>query len=308
MRSALRGALWLLPGLLAAQTNLNFTAGLSGWSVPPKASGNGYSAEARTEGCRSPACAVLEAPADPAPLSLGNLQQSFDAAPYRGKAVRLRAWLRVEGSDSAARAQLWLRVDLPGGRLGFFDTMGDRPVTSRQWQACEITGEVAADAKTISLGVLSRGKGRVWIDGGSFVILAGVSGLRTAADRAALQALYARVDAAYGAGDVDAVASFALPTAQIVLGTERLPLADALAPIMDELRKGMKFRSESTVTAVAISGDTATVFVNNVATRTRAGSENSVASSNRDTWVRTAAGWRLKESSLIDTHPVKSGR
>jgi ketosteroid isomerase-like protein len=308
MTALLRGALWLLPALLTAQTNLSFTEGLSGWSEPAASSSAGYSAETRTDGCRSAACAVLAAPAEPPSLSLGNLQQSFDAAPYRGKTVRLRAWLRVEGTDPASRGQLWLRVELPGGRLGFFDTMGDRPVTSRQWQPCEITGEVAPDAKGITLGILSRGKGRVWVDGAAFEILAGVSGPRATADRAAIRAVYARVDAAYSSGDVDAVASFALPTAQIVLGAERIPLADALAPIMDDLRKGMKFRSESEVTSVEISGDTATVFVNNVATRTRADSQDSVASSNRDTWVRTAAGWRLKESTLIDTHPVKSGR
>jgi ketosteroid isomerase-like protein len=308
MTFLLRGALCLAPVLLAAQTNLRFTEGLNGWIVPAASSSAGYSAEARADGCRSTACAVVVAPAEPPALGLGNLQQSFDAAAYRGKTVRLRAWLRVEGNDPSARAQLWLRVDLPGGRLGFFDTMGDRPVTSRQWQACEITGEVAADAKTISLGVLSRGKGKVWADGAVFEILGGVSGPRATADRAAIRALYARVDAAYGAGDVDAVASFALPSAQVVLGPEKVPLADALAPIMDDLRNGMKFRSESDVTSIELSGDTATVFVNNVVTRTRAGSQASVASSTRDTWVRTAAGWRLKESILIDTHQVKTGR
>jgi hypothetical protein len=103
---------------------------------------------------------------------------------------------------------------------------------------------------------------------------------------------------------VDAIASLALPEARIMIGGQSLPLADVLAPVMDEVRKGMKFRSESTVTAIRIENDTATVFVNNVATRTHAAAARSVASSNRDIWVRTVSGWRLKESSLIDTHEV----
>jgi ketosteroid isomerase-like protein len=307
MKAVFPVVLCLLPGILAAQANLSFSAGLSGWMVPWRASGAGYSAEARQEGCRSAACVVLLSGEEPVAGSMGNLQQSFDAAPYRGKMVRLRAWLRVEGSDTAARAQLWLRVELPGGRLGFFDTMGDRPVTSRQWQLCEITGEVAADAKAVTMGFLSRGKGPVWVDSVSFEVLP-PPGPRAAADRAAIEALYARVDAAYAAGDVDAIASIALPDARIVLAGERLALAEALAPVMDEVRLGMKFRSQSTVTAVEFAGDTATVFVNNVAERIRAAASESVASSDRDTWVRTAAGWKLKESSLIDTHRVDAGR
>ncbi len=307
MKAVFRLALCLWPGLLAAQTNLSFSDGLTGWSVPSQASGAGYLAEARREGCRTAACAALVAGQEPAAGSMGNLQQAFDAAPYRGKAVRLRAWLRVEGSDPAARAQLWLRVELPGGRLGFFDTMGDRPVTSRQWQLAEVTGEVAVDATAVTLGFLSRGKGRVWVDSASFEVLP-PPGPRAATDRAAIEALYARVDAAYAAGDVDAIASIALPDAQIVMAGQRLVLAEALAPIMDEVRQGMKFRSQSTVTAVQFAGDTATVFVNNVATRSEATAAESVASSDRDTWVRTAAGWRLRESSLIDTHRVGAVR
>ena len=97
------------------------------------------------------------------------------------------------------------------------------------------------------------------------------------ADRAAIRALYARVDAAYGAGDVDAIASLALPEARIMIGG-RCSSGRRPGSVMDEVRKGMKFRSESTVTAIRIEGDTARVFVNNLATRTHAATVRSVAS------------------------------
>ncbi len=303
MRIGLFAAAALLPAGLAAQTNLGFGSGLTGWSVPPQASGGGYSAEARSDGCRSAHCAVLLAGEEPEAGSMGNLQQSFDATPYRGKAIVLRSWLRVEGSDPAARGQLWLRVERLNGKLGFFDTMGDRPVRSRQWQIAEIAGEVAADAKTIDLGILSRGKGRVWIDSPTLDAAPVRPG-----PRAAIEAVYRSVDAAYTLGDVDAIASFALPDARLVLAGESMPLMDALAPIMDGIRKGMKFRSESAVTSVRVTGATATVYVNNVATRTHDSKAQSVASTSRDTWLRTASGWRLKESSLVDTHPLEGGR
>src|SRR6266478_4116308 len=63
--------------------------------------------------------------------SSGVLLQSFDAAQYRGKKFRYRAALRT---GSGSRAQLWLRVDRSNGRMGFFDNMNDRPVTSPTWE------------------------------------------------------------------------------------------------------------------------------------------------------------------------------
>ena len=303
MRIGLIAVASLLPAVITAQTNLGFGSGLTGWSLPPAASSAGYSAEGRSEGCRSAACAVLLAGSDPEAGGMGNLQQAFDAKPYRGKAIVLQAWMRIEGSDPAARGQLWLRVERANGKLGFFDTMGDRPVRSRQWQLAEIEGEVAADAKTITLGILSRGKGRVWIDSPALD-----SASLAAGPRAALESLYRSVDAAYSAGDVDAIASFALPEARLILAGQSMPLMDALTPIMDEIRKGTRFHSESTVTSVRVSGTTATVYVNNIATRTHDSKSASVASTDRDTWVRTASGWRLKESSLVDTHPLEGAR
>ena len=50
-----------------------------------------------------------------------------------GQIVRLRASVRVE---SGGKAQLQLRVDRADGKLGFFDNMGDRPITSSTWTAC----------------------------------------------------------------------------------------------------------------------------------------------------------------------------
>jgi len=88
--------------------------------------------------------------------------QSFDATPWRGKPVRLRAWVRVEGSS--ARAQMWLRVDRDKQRMGLFDNMDDRPVRSARWSECEITGVVDPDAQRLNVGVMLLGDGELWVD------------------------------------------------------------------------------------------------------------------------------------------------
>ncbi|MBZ5623170.1 MAG: hypothetical protein LAQ69_31290 [Acidobacteriia bacterium] len=155
--------------------NLAFKEGAPGeippaWLVPTRSAG--YSAEIRSEGCTiGPRCAVVLVPPHPPANSFGNLMQSFDASPYRGKTIRLHAWLRVEPAARGNRAQMWLRVDRENGQMGFFDNMGNRPVTSGEWKECEIRGRVDHDAYVINIGVMALGKGRAWIDGIDFGIV-----------------------------------------------------------------------------------------------------------------------------------------
>src|SRR5260221_506471 len=115
-------------------------------------------AQLRRDGCRSGVgCAVVQALAN-APRPVGTLMQSFSAEAFRGKTVRLRAWLRLEGTDPEDHAQMWLTVDRVNRKIGFRDNMDDRPVRSAEWTRCEITGEIAQDAKFIEFGFMSIGR------------------------------------------------------------------------------------------------------------------------------------------------------
>jgi tetratricopeptide (TPR) repeat protein len=163
--------------------NLKFEEGVrSGWFVPSLPKDANYVAELRREGCRSRnACAVVMAPVN-GPRPEGDLRQTFSAVAYRGKTVRLRAWLRLEQffsttagglrfPDAEDRGQLWLRVERANHATGFSDNMDDRPARSSDWTRCDIVGEIDADAKFISFGVMSHGGGRVWIDDVSFEVV-----------------------------------------------------------------------------------------------------------------------------------------
>ncbi len=304
----------LLPAVLAAQ------ADLSHWQVPAAMRTLGYAAETRQEGCRSATCTVLLPPAEPPRGAFGNLTQTLDAAPYHGRQVTLSAWIRVEAgggpsgvpSGTGDSAQLWLRVMRPDAQLGFYDDMGDRPISSTEWQRYEIAGEVAADAQSIQIGVLSFGTPRVWIDGVQLTPGAAASAAE-AAVRREMEEIYARIDAGYARGDISEMTSLALPDAQIVTigktlaGHFRSPLAGTLKEIASQLRLGTTIQSRSTVTCVQMAEGAATVFVNNdslmsggVPTRSTA----ELISIDRDTWVRTPAGWRLKETVLISARSV----
>lgn len=130
-----------------------------GWFVPTP----GYRAEVTEgkpgQGKRS----ARIAPAEGQRAAFGNLMQSVDAKDYRGKRVRLRAAVRVEGGESG-RAQLWLREDRTSEARGFFDNMGDRPIRGGEWAYYTIEGSLRDDAASLNFGLMVLGGATAWLD------------------------------------------------------------------------------------------------------------------------------------------------
>jgi C-terminal processing protease CtpA/Prc len=100
---------------------------------------------------------------DHGPPGFGTLVQAVDAAPWRGKRVRLRAEVKAD-VQPGGYAQLGLRIDRAGGKTGFLDNMADRPIRDPSWRAYEIEGDVAADAERIVVLLVMTGGGKVWLD------------------------------------------------------------------------------------------------------------------------------------------------
>jgi hypothetical protein len=67
---------------------------------------------------------------------------------------------------------MWLSVDRPADKKGFFDDMSDRAVRSPEWTFREIRARIDPDATFIKFGVMSIGRGRVWVDSVSFEVVA----------------------------------------------------------------------------------------------------------------------------------------
>jgi hypothetical protein len=164
--------------------NLSFEEGTAGkappgWFVTASSRDGDRWAALRREGCRDGhatghGCAVVAVPEN-APTHFSGLMQYFSAAPFRGKTIRLEAWLRMDLAEKADSGQLWLRVDrakeqgLNAQDPGF--NIRDQLVSSKKWSRCEITTQVDEDATFIDFGVISFGKGRVWVDDVSFEVV-----------------------------------------------------------------------------------------------------------------------------------------
>ncbi len=160
---------------VSAPANLNFEQGVAGklpdaWFVPALPNDVDHWAQLRRTGCMNhDGCAVVLVP-DNAPVRVGNLMQSFKATAYRGKTVRLSAWLRLEPIAADDRGQMWLSIDRSGDKTGFFDDMSDCAIRTPEWTFREIRARVDEDATFIKFGVMSIGRGRVWVDRVSFAV------------------------------------------------------------------------------------------------------------------------------------------
>jgi hypothetical protein len=128
-------------------------------------------ADQTREGCRtSNPCAIVVGTPN-AQQNFTSRMQAFRADNYRGKTVRLRAWVKLDSVEPADSAQLWMRVDLKEQTVGFFDNMDDRPVRSSEWKLEEIVGQVDKHAELINIGLISVGKGTAWVDSASFEVV-----------------------------------------------------------------------------------------------------------------------------------------
>src|SRR5437588_6042695 len=122
----------------------------TGWFQPKPSADAGYKVQLTEENPKSgKRCVLIFREAKGEAKGFGNLMQSFDAAAYRGKRVRLRAAVRAEVSGAGNQAQLWLRVDRKNDEIGFLDNMEDRPIVQKDWRFYEIVGDVAEDAVSV---------------------------------------------------------------------------------------------------------------------------------------------------------------
>ncbi len=84
--------------------------------------------------------------------------QSVAADRYRGKRVRLSAWVLTDG-----RAQPWFGINVTNGEasVGRVD-VAVKP--SGAWQHEEAVLDVPASAQSLHFGLLLNGPGQAWID------------------------------------------------------------------------------------------------------------------------------------------------
>ncbi len=90
----------------------------------------------------------------------------FSAIPvdFSGTEITLKAFLKTENVSDDGMAGLWMRIDGESGVLGF-DNMQSRPVKgSTDWKEYTISLPLSDEAKTVNIGGLLIGTGKMWVD------------------------------------------------------------------------------------------------------------------------------------------------
>ncbi len=99
----------------------------------------------------------------PDPKGFGTLFQKIRSINYRGKRVRLTAYIKTK--NVAKWASMWMRVDGLGNKQLSFDNMRNRPIKgTTDWTKYQIVLDVADESYNISFGLLLDGEGKIWGD------------------------------------------------------------------------------------------------------------------------------------------------
>ena len=94
----------------------------------------------------------------------GAFSQRIDVKSYRGKKFQLQAAVKMKSIDSAAACSIWVRVDKPNRKIGFFYNMMDKPIRSNEWKIYTINGKIDKDAEWLAFGGLYHDKGLFYYD------------------------------------------------------------------------------------------------------------------------------------------------
>ena len=94
----------------------------------------------------------------------GAFNQRLDAKNFAGKKFKLQAAVKVQLIDPTSEAEIWVRVDRPNRKTGFFYNMMDKPIRVKDWEIFSIEGKVDKDAEYIAFGGLYSRKGIFYFD------------------------------------------------------------------------------------------------------------------------------------------------
>jgi hypothetical protein len=157
----------LSPNLLegpAAPENLDLEqAGVEPWFLSGGARAE-YSLEQVASPVHGGAKALALKPTASSPHGYGVAMQAFDAKPWRGKRVRVAAFIKT--SQVTARGDFWARAqgnDSPDDGPGLSSASVALPPTA-DWVRFELVFEVPEDALDVQLGAGIQGPGQLWID------------------------------------------------------------------------------------------------------------------------------------------------
>ena len=94
--------------------------------------------------------------------AIAQVVQVIDAAPYRGKQIRVRSAAKIASDEG--KAHLWLFAADPDNTSLSTEDFLNQPITSRSWNVHTRTQTVDENADRIAFGGFLQGAGEAWFD------------------------------------------------------------------------------------------------------------------------------------------------
>lgn len=94
--------------------------------------------------------------------TFSTITASMGLEQYRNRPFVFSANVRLV--DGPGTAHLWARVDRSDRKMGFFDNMENRPITSPEWTSYQVEGAIADDAVNLAFGCFLKGEGKLVVD------------------------------------------------------------------------------------------------------------------------------------------------
>ncbi len=143
---------------LVQPTNLDFEAGLEGWL--PERNPQNYTTSIDTVNVYGGQASAHIQSKQANPISSAVLVQSVKAEAYRGKRLRVTAYLKFEKVDAT--------VQLVAGAFGSYNTkqkdINKLIYSTPLWQRQSLVFEVPENSDRIAFGVIMQGEGQIWVD------------------------------------------------------------------------------------------------------------------------------------------------
>ncbi|MBC8134555.1 MAG: M56 family metallopeptidase, partial [Fibrella sp.] len=153
--------------------NLRFADGLTGWwnDNPTHKADTDYAMTLAKGGGRNGNDAACLKSQVPTPRSYGTIAQNAAPGAFRGKRIRLSAYLK---SENAKAGDLWIVVadkdpNKGGGANG--EASGKMIRGTQGWTRFEHVVDVPESTRMLSFGISSEGPGTVWVDGFTIEII-----------------------------------------------------------------------------------------------------------------------------------------
>ncbi|MCX6352148.1 MAG: hypothetical protein NTX03_09835 [Bacteroidetes bacterium] len=100
------------------------------------------------------------------------LTQQMNATQYKGKRVRMTAWVKSNDKGKKVWAGIFLTSNNGENKVSGFDNLYERKVhKAKDWNKCEIVMDIPDDSRILNFGLYKVYEGRAWIDDISFEVV-----------------------------------------------------------------------------------------------------------------------------------------